>query len=66
MNIPSHPLLYQVHVIAISDGSHKNKWGTASWKIMPDTNEDEQWAGLHVTPGRKDDQSAFSCEIGGI
>jgi hypothetical protein len=26
--------------IAISNGSHKNKWGTASWQIMPDTNED--------------------------
>jgi hypothetical protein len=24
---------------AISDGSHKNKWGTASWRIMTDTNE---------------------------
>jgi hypothetical protein len=52
--------------IAISDGSHKNKWGTASWRIMSDTNEDEQWAGLHVTPGRNDDQSDFRSEIGGI
>jgi hypothetical protein len=52
--------------IAISDGSHKNKWGISSWKIMSDTNEAEQWAGLHVTPGRKDDQSAFRSEIGGI
>jgi hypothetical protein len=25
--------------IAISDVSHKNKWGTASWRIMSDTNE---------------------------
>jgi hypothetical protein len=33
---------------------------------MSETNESEQWAGLHVTPGRKDDQSAFSIEIGGI
>jgi hypothetical protein len=24
--------------IAISDGSHKNKWGTASRRIMSDTN----------------------------
>jgi hypothetical protein len=52
--------------IAISDGSHKNKWGTASWRIMSDTNEDEQCTGLHVTPGRKDDQSAFRSEIGGV
>jgi hypothetical protein len=52
--------------IAISDGSHKNKWGTASWQILSDTNEYEQWAGLHVTPGRKYDQSAFRSEIGGI
>jgi hypothetical protein len=52
--------------IAISDGSHKNKWGTASWRIMSETNEAEKWAGLHVTPGRKDDQSAFRSEIGGI
>jgi hypothetical protein len=51
--------------IAISDGSHKNKWGTASWRIMSETNEAEQWAGLHVTPGRKDDQSAFRSDIGG-
>jgi hypothetical protein len=36
--------------IAISDGSHKNKWGTAAWRIMADTNETEKWAGLHVTP----------------
>jgi hypothetical protein len=33
---------------------------------MADTNEAEQWAGLHVTPGRKDDQSSFRSEIGGI
>jgi hypothetical protein len=51
--------------IAISDGSHKNKWGTASWRIMSDTNEDER-AGLHVTPGKKDDHSAFRSELGGI
>jgi hypothetical protein len=52
--------------IAISDGSHKNNWGTLSWRIMADNNEGEQWAGLHVTPGRKDDQSTFRGEIGGI
>jgi hypothetical protein len=52
--------------IAISDGSHKNKWGTASWRIMSETNEAEQWAGLHVTQRRKDDQYAFRSEIGGI
>jgi hypothetical protein len=52
--------------IAISDRSHKNKWGTASWQIMSDTNEDEQWTVLHVTPGIKDGQSAFRSEIGGI
>jgi hypothetical protein len=33
--------------ITISDGSHKKKWGTVSWRIMTDTNESEQWAGLH-------------------
>jgi hypothetical protein len=33
---------------------------------MSDTNKAEQWAGLHVTPGRKDDQSDFRSEIGGI
>jgi hypothetical protein len=32
---------------------------------MSDSNEAEQWAGLHVTSGRKDDQSAFRSEIGG-
>jgi hypothetical protein len=52
--------------IAISDGSHKNKKGTVPWPIMPDTNESEQWAGLNVTPGRKDDQSAFRSDIGGV
>jgi hypothetical protein len=52
--------------IAISDGSNKTKWGTAAWRIISDTNEAEQWAGLHVTPGRNDDQSAFRSEIGGI
>jgi hypothetical protein len=51
--------------IAISDGSHKNKWGTSSWRIISDTSKDEQSAGLHVTPGRKDDQSDFRSEIGG-
>jgi hypothetical protein len=51
--------------IAISDGSHKNKWVTASWRIMAATNKAEQWAGLHVRPGRKDDQSDFRSEIGG-
>jgi hypothetical protein len=53
-------------VIAISDGSHKKKWGTASWRIMADSNKAEQWAGLHLTPGRKDCQSSFRGEIGGI
>jgi hypothetical protein len=33
---------------------------------MSDTNKAEQWSQLHVTPGRKDDQSAFRSEIGGI
>jgi hypothetical protein len=33
---------------------------------MADTNEVEQWAGLHVTAGRNDDQSALRSEIGGI
>jgi hypothetical protein len=51
--------------ITISNVSHKNRWGTVSWRIMADTNETEKWAGLHVTPGRKDDQSAFRSEIGG-
>jgi hypothetical protein len=51
--------------IAISDGSHK-KVETASWRIMSDNNEAEKWSGLHVTPGRKDDQSTFRSEIGGI
>jgi hypothetical protein len=31
---------------------------------MADTNEAEQWAGLHVTPGRNDDASAFRSKIG--
>jgi hypothetical protein len=44
----------------------KSEWGTANWRILTDTNEEEQWASLHVTPGRKDDQSAFGSEIGGI
>jgi hypothetical protein len=52
--------------IEISNGSHKNKWGTASLRIIADTNEAEEWAGLHVTPGRKDDQSASRSAIGGI
>jgi hypothetical protein len=51
---------------AISDGSHKNKSGTSSWRIMSDTNEAKKWAGLYVTPGRKDEQSALRSEIGGI
>jgi hypothetical protein len=49
--------------IAISDGSHKKKWGTASCRIIADTKEAERWAGLHVTPGRRDYQSAFRSEI---
>jgi hypothetical protein len=52
-------------VILISDGSHKIEWGTASWRILADTNEWEQWAVIHVTPGRNDDHSAFRSEIGG-
>jgi hypothetical protein len=52
--------------LATSDGSHKNKWGKSSWQIISYTNKDEQWAGLHVTPERKDDQSDFRSEIGGI
>jgi hypothetical protein len=52
--------------ISISDGSHKNKWGTTSWRIISDTNEADQWEGLHVTPVRKDDQYAFRSEIWGL
>jgi hypothetical protein len=33
---------------------------------MADTNKAEQWVGLPVTPGRKDGQSAFRSEIGGV
>jgi hypothetical protein len=33
---------------------------------MADSNEVEQWAGLHVTPGRKYDQSTFRSELGGV
>jgi hypothetical protein len=36
--------------IAVSDGYHKNKWGTALWRIVSETNEAEKWTGLHVTP----------------
>jgi hypothetical protein len=43
----------------------KNKWGTSSWRILADTNESKQWAGLNVIPGRKDDQSAFRSDTGG-
>jgi hypothetical protein len=32
---------------------------------MADTNDAEKWAGLHVTPGRKDDKSNFGSDIGG-
>jgi hypothetical protein len=52
--------------IAISDGYHRNKWGTVSWRIMSDTNEAEKWAGIYVKSGRKDDQSAFRSKLGGI
>jgi hypothetical protein len=52
--------------IAISYGYQDNKWGTSSWRIMVDANKAEQWAGVNVTPGRKDDQSAFRSEIGGV
>jgi hypothetical protein len=33
---------------------------------MSDTNEAEQWGGLHVKPEINDDQSAFRSETGGI
>jgi hypothetical protein len=56
----------EVRSIAIRDRSHKNKLGTASWRIISDTDKAEQWAGLYVTPGRKDDESAFSSEVGWI
>jgi hypothetical protein len=52
--------------IAMSGGSHQKKLGTASWRIMVDTNDAEQWTGLHVTPGIKDDQYAFRSSIGGV
>jgi hypothetical protein len=68
-SIKFQDLVYAIkegRAIEISDGSHKNKWGTASWRIMSDINEDEQWAGLHITPGRNYYQSALMSEIGGI
>jgi hypothetical protein len=33
---------------------------------MSDNNEAEQWTGLHVAPFRKDAQSPFRSEIGGV
>jgi hypothetical protein len=38
----------------------------SSWKKIAHSNEADKWAGLHVTPGRKDDRSAFSSEIRGV
>jgi hypothetical protein len=72
----TYPLLYQVSRYGRSNQGRmsyfnqkwisQNRWGTASWRIMEDTNEAEQWEGLHVTPGRKDDKPPFRSEIGGI
>jgi hypothetical protein len=33
---------------------------------MSETNKAEQWTGQYITPGRKDDKSAFRSEIGGF
>jgi hypothetical protein len=33
---------------------------------MSETSKAEKWAGLHVTSGRKDHQSDFRSEIGGL
>jgi hypothetical protein len=57
MAILSHTLLYKVP----RPGRCNQGRG-----IMSETNKDEQWARLRVTPGRKDDQCDFRSEIGGI
>jgi hypothetical protein len=76
MTISTHPCsikfqdlveaIQERKAIAINNGSHKDKWGTASWRILEDTKEADQWTCLHVTPGRKDDQSAFRSDMGGL
>jgi hypothetical protein len=52
-------------VIDIIDGSHNNDWG-AAWRIILHTHEDCQWWRLYITPGRKEDRSAFHSELGGL
>jgi hypothetical protein len=37
--------------IAISDGSHKNDGGAASWRLISPTAEMRQLRGLHITSG---------------
>jgi hypothetical protein len=52
--------------IAISDGSHKNNWGAEAWRLLSSNADKRHWRGLHVTPVRKGDHSAFRSELGGI
>ena len=51
--------------IAISDGSFKDEFGTASW-IVQGEDEFGSLEGSLVTPGNPEDQSAYRSELAGL
>ena len=51
--------------IAVSDGSFKEQFGTASWSIQGPT-EVHQLSGSCIVPGHAKDQSAYRSELSGL
>jgi hypothetical protein len=53
-------------LIAVSDGSYKAGYGTASWIICDPTDETTFIAGKAIAPGTIEQQSAFRSELVGL
>jgi hypothetical protein len=49
---------------AVSDGSFKDKFGTAAFTVVDDM--DTSIIGLNVVPGHPDDQGAYRSELAGL
>jgi len=60
-----HDALLDESAMAISDGSYKDTFGTASWTIG-DPNIDGLISGVAVCPGNADDMDSYRCELVGI
>jgi len=55
----------QGRVFSFSDGSFKDKHGTAAWVIEAESSGN-RCTGVNITPGAPSDQSAYRNEVSGL